>query len=197
MFPCCACGKEKSESSFSKSQLRRERPRCSDCVNAQAPAHRGVSTSRFRRCSRKCWRPTSEFTGTNTLCDACAREKEWRERAREREANRTRARGACRVKEVYQRYGHFCEIPLEAYVEAGVAKSRNDFVTEQDVQAASNTWDAMGIAHDIDTQWGDMPWGGAYSDSNHYWVPDDSEREARAFVLALAAVLDLASETDI
>ena len=82
-------------------------------------------------------------------------------------------------------------------MEAGVAKSRNDFVTEQDVQAASNTWDAMGIAHDIDTQWGDMPWGGAYSDSNHYWVPDDSEREARAFVLALAAVLDLASETDI
>ena len=82
-------------------------------------------------------------------------------------------------------------------MEAGVAKSRNDFVTEQDVKRASSTWDAMGIAHDIDTQWGDMPWGGAYSDSNHYWVPDDSEREARAFVLALAAVLDLASETDI
>ena len=81
---------------------------------------------------------------------------------------------------------------------AGVAQSWNDFVTEQDVEAASNTWDAMGIAHDIDTQWGEMPWGGAYSDSDHYWeqvarrVPDEYD-----FVLALAAVLDLASETDI
>ena len=37
------------------------------------------------------------------------------------------------------------------------------------MQAASDAWDARGIAHDIDTQWGSMPGGGAYSDSNHYY----------------------------
>jgi len=37
------------------------------------------------------------------------------------------------------------------------------------MQAASDAWDARGIAHDIDTQWGSMPGGGAYTESNHYY----------------------------
>ena len=37
------------------------------------------------------------------------------------------------------------------------------------MQAASDASDARGIAHDIDTQWGSMPGGGAYTDSNHYY----------------------------
>lgn len=155
LFPCCACGVDKSE----------------------APAHQDVSTSSFRRCSTDGWRPTSEFTGASTLCDARAKQKKQREarekRERENEANRTRARGACRVKEVKQRYGHVCEIPLQAYMEAEVAYSKNDFVTDQDVKAASDAWDARSIAHDIDTQWGAMPWGGAYKDSNEYWGPSE------------------------
>ena len=157
--------------------MRKDRPRCTDCVASQAPAHQDVSTSSFRRCSTDGWRPTSEFTGASTLCDARAKQKKQREarekRERENEANRTRARGACRVKEVKQRYGHVCEIPLQAYMEAGVAYSKNDFVTDQDVKAASDAWDARSIAHDIDTQWGAMPWGGAYKDSNEYWGPGE------------------------
>ena len=68
-------------------------------------------------------------------------------------------------------YGHLCEIPLAAYGEADVASDWDDFVTESDVEAASNNWDARSIAHDIDTQWGTMPGGGAYSISNHYYGP--------------------------
>jgi hypothetical protein len=70
-------------------------------------------------------------------------------------------------------YGHVCEIPLQAYAEAGVAFSWNDMVTAEDVEAASDAWDARSIAHAIDTQWGDMPWGGAYKDSNRYWGPGE------------------------
>ena len=111
------------------------------------------------------------------LCEARAERKRRSEHLerpkRENEANRTRARGACRVKEVKQRYGHLCEIPLQAYAEAGVAFSWNHFVTDQDVEAASDAWDARSLAHDIDTQWGTMPWGGAYKDSNTYFGPGE------------------------
>ena len=64
-------------------------------------------------------------------------------------------------------------IPIQAYYEAGVASSWNDYVTDKDVQAASDAWDARSIAHEIDTQWGDLPEGGAYSDSNYYYGPGD------------------------
>ena len=85
----------------------------------------------------------------------------------------TAANGACRVKDVQVRYSHMCEIPLAAYIEAGVASRRDDFVTAQDVEAASDAWDARSIAHDIDTQCGSMPRGGAYSDSNDYYGPGE------------------------
>jgi hypothetical protein len=74
---------------------------------------------------------------------------------------------------VQKHYGHKCEIPLQAYVDAGVADSSNDWVTEQEVEAASGAWDARSIAHEIDTQWGDMPRGAAYKDSNHYYGPGE------------------------
>jgi hypothetical protein len=77
-----------------------------------------------------------------------------------------------RVRDVQKHYGHVCEIPLAAYIEAEVAWSRNEYVSERDVEAASDAWDARGIAHDIDTQWGMMPGGGAYKDSNLYYGPD-------------------------
>jgi hypothetical protein len=81
--------------------------------------------------------------------------------------------GACRVKDVKNVYDHLCEIPIQAYREAGVASSWNDYVTERDVEMASSSWDARSIAHEIDTQWGDMPGGGAYSDSNYYFGPGE------------------------
>ena len=82
-----------------------------------------------------------------------------------------RVRCRCRVRDVQRIYGHRCEIPLQAYAEAGVAYSSNDYVTADDVDRASDAWDARSIAHDIDTQWGEMPGGGAYSNSNHYYGP--------------------------
>ena len=68
-----------------------------------------------------------------------------------------------------------CEIPLEAYCDAGVDvyAGRDTYVTEAEIERASNAWDARGLAHDIDTQWGSMPGGGAYSDSNHYFGPGE------------------------
>ena len=77
----------------------------------------------------------------------------------------------CQVKHVQKQYGHLYEIPLEAYAEADVASNWTDWVSEEDVQRASDSWDARSIAHEIDTQWGSMPWGGAYSDSNEYFGP--------------------------
>jgi hypothetical protein len=67
-------------------------------------------------------------------------------------------------------HNHTCEIPFQAYVEAGVnVNSRSSTVTVEDVEAASDAWDARSVAHDIDTQWGAMPWGGAYKDSEDYY----------------------------
>ena len=40
---------------------------------------------------------------------------------------------------------------LLQYIDAGVASRRNDFVTAQDIEAASDAWDARSIFHDIDT----------------------------------------------
>ena len=36
-------------------------------------------------------------------------------------------------------------------------------------------WDARGILHDIDTQWGAMPHGGAYKESNTYYGSGDHD----------------------
>lgn len=67
------------------------------------------------------------------------------------------------------------EIPLQAYRDAGVdvRRGRNSLVTPSDVERASDAWDAQGILHDIDTQWGMIPEGGAYQDSNHYYGPGE------------------------
>ena len=46
-------------------------------------------------------------------------------------------------------------------------------VTPEDVEAASDAWDARGILHDIDTQWGAIPGGGAYKDSDFYYGPGE------------------------
>jgi hypothetical protein len=83
--------------------------------------------------------------------------------------------GKCRIPihSVAKVYNHVCEIPLNACDEAGVSipRGRASMVTTEDVDAASDARDARGILHDIDTQWGSMPGGGAYSDSNFYYGP--------------------------
>jgi hypothetical protein len=72
-------------------------------------------------------------------------------------------------------YNDVCPIPLQAYREAGVGLPRGkaSMVTVEDVKAASDAWDARGVAHDIDTQWGLIPGGGAYSDSDFYYGPGE------------------------
>jgi len=69
---------------------------------------------------------------------------------------------------VKKRYGHMCEIPLEAYRESGVAGSPNDFVTANDVWATSTSF---AVAYDVNTQWNIMSYGGDYNDSNQYMRP--------------------------
>jgi hypothetical protein len=75
------------------------------------------------------------------------------------------------LRSVAKTHGHVCEIPFEAYDDAGVDLSRGwtSMVTVWDVEAACAAWNARGILHDIDTQWGLMPVGGAYTNSNYYY----------------------------
>ena len=112
------------------------------------------------------------FTGAAARCDACAEQHgaaaEQVEVERNNAANRTSTRGACRVRDVKRHYGHLCEIPLHCYQARGVASRMSDYVTEADVELASDQWDGEGILYDIDTLGGEMPHGGAYSDSQHY-----------------------------
>ena len=79
------------------------------------------------------------------------------------------------IKDVQAVYNHKAEIPLEAYRDAclDIRRGWNTLVTPEDVQEASDAWDARGVLHDIDTQWGMLPQGGAYKESNHYWGPGE------------------------
>lgn len=107
------------------------------------------------------------------MCKDCQEIKEAKRKELENIAKRRPEDGACRVKDVQKRYGHLCEIPLAAYIEAGVADSLKDWVTEEDVERASDAWDARSVLHDIDTLGGELPRGGAYSDSNSYFGPGE------------------------
>lgn len=121
--------------------------------------------------------PSNFAPKSRTTCAECVARKKLEllankatEKRRDEEARKARnpAAGACRVKDVARLYGHVCEIPLHCYRAVGVADCQNDFVSKEDIEQASNQWDAEGIAYEIDTQWGAMPWGGAYSDSMQY-----------------------------
>ena len=185
---CCACTEIKVLDAFSINQKKKESsPRCKDCVAANRDVvtllvDHGNSGSHLRCSSCKTRKGMEMFEGNSHFCkEEHCKEKQTRRNADKARRNadeaNERARnplaGACRVKDVQRRYGHLCEIPLEAYGEAGVASSWNDYVTESDVEWASRSWDARSIAHDIDTQWGAMPHGGAYSDSNYYYGPGE------------------------
>jgi hypothetical protein len=174
---CCACELVKSLDQFTKSQKRKgETPRCIECIDERrlvvlvAP-----EKGDYRRCSKcKMIQTTTDFETAQTFkCKSCSTKKKFVQQDRNNAAARLATSGACRVRDVQEKYGHLCEIPLNAYIEAGVADSWNDYVTEWDVDAASSSWDARSIAHEIDTQWGEMPHGGAYSDSNHYFGPGE------------------------
>ena len=159
---CCACTEIKVVDAFSINQKKKESsPRCKDCVAANRDVvtllvDDGNSGSHLRCSSCKTRKGMEMFEGNSNKCAHCKEKK-----------------SACRVKDVQRQYGHLCKIPLEAYREAGVASSWNDYVTERDVELASSSRDARSIAHGIDTQWGAMPHGGAYSDSNDYYGPGE------------------------
>ena len=173
---CCSCCAIKPLADFSGNQKRKDDgPRCLNCTHENRPIisslNDGNAGSSLRCNVCKVRKDPSKFRGQS--CKDCSYKKHWREAERANEAARTPAAGACRVRDVQHRYGHLCEIPIQAYNEAGVASSWNDYVTDKDVQAASDAWDARSIAHEIDTQWGDLPEGGAYSDSNYYYGPGE------------------------
>jgi hypothetical protein len=177
-FPCFACLEPQPFSAFSNKQLKKDTPQCKTCVSSGCDFPQVATVSNaidvgFTQCSRcKSWKLGETFHGG--LCVHCTENKEQR-LPEEREVRRnaqeldSRSAGTCRVREVQRRYGYLCEIPLRAYQDAGIAENVSDYVTAQDVDRASDAWDARGIAHDIDTQWGSMPNDGAYSDSNDYY----------------------------
>jgi hypothetical protein len=185
---CYACLTAKPPSEYSKTQKSKaSRPKCKLCIAASMPPPlTAMQLLESRRCKGGCYRllHDSNFDGESTTCNRCVTknaERLARNAVRQREeeferannARRNPKSGACRVKDVAKVYGHKCEIPLRCYQAVGVANSRNDFVTAEDVEQASRQWDGEGILYDIDTQWGAMPWGGAYSDSMQY--PSDGE----------------------
>ena len=95
------------------------------------------------------------------------------DRARNSKDLRLHPNGKRRIplRSVAKTHGHVCEIPFEAYDDAGVDLSRGwtSMVTVWDVEAACAAWNARGILHDIDTQWGLMPVNGVYTSSNYYY----------------------------
>lgn len=105
---------------------------------------------------------------TERMRRKCA-EEDRRGKGCEREASLLKIR----VRDVKEHFGHLYEIPLRAYIDAGVASSWRDFVDESDIEAASNAWDAACLAREIDTQWGFAPSGGAYKDSRRYFGPSE------------------------
>ncbi|KZT64981.1 hypothetical protein DAEQUDRAFT_769220 [Daedalea quercina L-15889] len=90
-------------------------------------------------------------------------------------AKHPNGRAKIAIKDVQRVHGHVEEIPLQAYREANVNVNRgwNTLVTADEVRDASDAYDARGILHDIDTQWGMLPHGGAYKESNHYFGPGE------------------------
>jgi hypothetical protein len=78
-----------------------------------------------------------------------------------------------RVKDVHKYFndrflGGPLRIPLAAFRDAGVAYSRNDLVSEEDVQAVIDYHEGRGLAEDIDTQWGLCPHGGVLKESDNF-----------------------------
>ncbi|TFY59567.1 hypothetical protein EVJ58_g5703 [Rhodofomes roseus] len=90
---------------------------------------------------------------------------------REKNAGATHPNGKARIpiKNVKRVHGHREEIPLQAY-RVNVNRGWNTLVTPDEVEEASDAWDARGILHDVDTQWGALPGGGAYEESNDYYA---------------------------
>ena len=151
---CVECDEYKERTCFTKTQRTKNvaNRRCKDCVARTASAFANNTT-------------TPIPSPTAAVSDFSSRGRQQRQRAEQGVR--------VRVRDVQKHYGHLYEIPLQAYREADVAYSRSDYVTAEDVQLASDAWDARSLAHDIDTQWGEMPWGGAYKDSNHYYDPGE------------------------
>ena len=152
---CCACEIVKPLEDFSNAQLRKkDAPRCRLCVNCNMPTVIPSPCSDkgdWRRCRNcKLRQSTDRFDdkedGKNEYCKACVRERQWK---REERTNKMQRRssyaGACRVQDVQSVYGHSFQIPLAAYQEAGVASSPTDYVTEKDVQRASDALFARGM----------------------------------------------------
>lgn len=77
------------------------------------------------------------------------------------------------IREVAEVHGHVCEIPSHCYSAAGAYvkpwKGANTLVTVEHIERASDQFDGEGLLYDIDTQWGHLPHGGAYGDSEEYY----------------------------
>jgi hypothetical protein len=61
-----------------------------------------------------------------------------------------------RIRDVAEVHGHVCPIPAHLYAR----DSEHSYVSTDDVEYASDRWDAEGVLEDIDTQFGMFPEGG-------------------------------------
>jgi hypothetical protein len=194
MHACSSCGIIKPRADYSKTQLLKgELRRCKECVDRSLTELASVSAagsstasddsvasrytasrytnpakaaqtrlSLFRRTGKL---PSLERGGLGLRFTQSLRFRQMQKQLLEsyREA------GLVRVKDVHKHFD--IHLPLQAYRAAGVADSWNDFVSKEEAEEAYDTHEAYGLAQDIDTQWGSIPGGGAYSDSNHFHGP--------------------------
>ena len=78
-----------------------------------------------------------------------------------------------KIKDVAKLHKHVCEIPAHCYEVTGAYRGQwrgwHTFVSKRDIERASDQWDGEGVIEDIDTAFGLLPHGGAYSDSFDYY----------------------------
>jgi hypothetical protein len=97
---CNSCGVLKDKDAYSKKQLSKgvDLRRCKDCVAGSSEGVAGSASATEKS------KPTKHSNAAKA-------------------APHTYKGPRVRVKDVQKHYGHLCEIPLEAYMEAGAASS--------------------------------------------------------------------------
>ena len=116
-------------------QLTKDAPRCRTCINREKPAAMDFFNAPigWRRCTtHRVWCSGESFGGPGArVCTACLESEEKHRATVERKVQLPKFR----IRDVQKHFGHRCEIPLQAYMEAGLGvHSRNCLVDKEDVQ---------------------------------------------------------------
>jgi len=122
-------------------QLTEDAPRCRTCIDKENPAAVGFHAPiGWRRCSEHTvWCSGESFASPGALvCTACLEKQRATVERKEKQratVDRKAQLPKFRIRDVQKHFGHRCEIPLQAYMEAGLGvHSRNCMVDKEDVQ---------------------------------------------------------------